>query len=313
MIRKIQLLIGTLFTVARLNAEETTNISFNLDNDGNLNPSISIPFYYGTSKQFYSSIAYSSTNSQTVEVLDSFSDSKNASISSSKDLTLNYMTYKDTLFGYDISVGVESTFFDVNTNEFGYIHDSENLFGNGKDYYISFDNSIELDIQRHALRADIVVPMGKSFLSRVFVTLSPYTTIGVKQTTIFKPLVNETGTSSSSTVQDLSYTVRYDGIIRTGSFFDIALVAYYGYQPLKYDIAQLSTTQTSYIFETTQIDTVEETSRYIAKILLNVEILGGLKPSIGYGIEKLKQTDNKLHKSTTIDKTIMTFGFEKIF
>lgn len=321
---KMKLLLSTIFLTSTINASDTTesnildnftltNISFNMDEDGNLNPYLFIPVYYGSSRQFYSSIGYSASNMQEVEVLDGFSDSKNAFISSSKDLTINYVTYITSLFSYVVSVGVESTFSDVKNNEFGYIHDSNDFFGNGTDYYISFDNSVELAIQSHSIRADVVIPLGENFSSRFFTSISPYTTIGVKQSTIFKPLVGETGRSSSATVQDLSYIFRYDGLIKTGTFFDIALMGYYGYQPLKYDAAQLARSGSSYVFETNEIDTVEITTRYIAKVLFNVEVLGGLKPSIGYGIENLKRTNNSLDKTTSIDKTIMTFGFEKMF
>lgn len=290
-----------------------TNISFNMDEDGNLNPNFFIPVYYGSSKQFYTAVGYSSTNSQKVEVLDKFNDSKNAFISSSKDLTLNYITYKSSLLGYAVSVGIESSFSDVKNNEFGYIHDSNDFFGNGTDYYISFDNDLKLDIKRHAITADIVIPMGEYFSSRLFTSISPYTTIGVKQSTIFKPLVNETGTSSSSTVQDLAYTFRYDGLIKTGTFVDIAVVASYDNQPLKYNIAQISQSNGNYNFETNIIDTNEITTRVIGKILLNIEVLGGLNPSIGYGIEKIDRKNNITDETISTDKTFFTIGFEKMF
>lgn len=290
-----------------------TNISFNMDEDGNLNPNFFIPVYYGSSKQFYTAVGYSSTNSQKVEVLDKFNDSKNAFISSSKDLTLNYITYKSSLLGYAVSVGIESSFSDVKNNEFGYIHDSNDFFGNGTDYYISFDNDLKLDIKRHAITADIIIPLGKHFSSRLFTSISPYTTIGVKQSTIFKPLVNETGTSSSSTVQDLAYTFRYDGLIKTGTFVDIAVVASYDNQPLKYNIAQISQSNGNYNFETNIIDTNEITTRVIGKILLNIEVLGGLNPSIGYGIEKIDRKNNITDETISTDKTFFTIGFEKMF
>ena len=35
-----------------------TNISFNMDEDGNLNPCIFIALYYSNSEQFYSSIGF---------------------------------------------------------------------------------------------------------------------------------------------------------------------------------------------------------------------------------------------------------------
>jgi len=315
MSKKIKLLLSLLLITSLINAEELTltNISFHIDEDGNLNPNIFIPIYYGNSKQFYSAIGYSSTNSQEVEVLDNFSESKNAFISSSKDLTINYVSYKSMLFGYALSVGLESTFTNTTNTEFGYIHDSENLFGKGDDYYISFDNNVELDIKRHALVADIFVPMGKYFSSKFFTSISPYTTIGVKQSTIFKPLVNETGTSSSFTSQDVAYTLRYDGLIKTGTFFDIGLVVYYDNQPLKYNIAQIAQNNNNYLFETNTIDVNKITTKFLVKILLDVDIIGELNPSIGYGIEKIKKVDNVMNETDTIEKKVITFGFERIF
>jgi len=326
---KIKLLISSLLLLSTLNAEATnlvdnikenlsdtftlTRISFDMDEDGNLNPNLFIPYYYGSQQQFYSSVAYSSNNLTESNVLDNFNDSKNALVSNSEDFTLNYITYKTSFFGLQTSFGIESTFSTIDNNEFGYIHDSDDIFGNGSDYYIAFDNTIELDIQRHALRADIVIPMSKYFSSRLFASISPYMSINVSQSTIFKPLINETGTSSSSTTQDISYTLRYDGLIQTGTFVNIGLEAYYDAQPLKYNIAQLAQKSGSFLFETNEIDTLETTTRFIAKLLFDVEVLGGLNPSLGYGIEKIQTKDNLTGDTTTADKTIITFGVEKLF
>lgn len=290
-----------------------TNISFNMDEDGNLNPNIFIPYYYGDTKQFYSSVAYSASNFTEATVLESFSDSKNAVVSNSKDFTFNYITYNTTFFGLQTSFGIESTFSKINNNEFGYIHDSDNIFDNGTDYYLSFDNDIELNIKRHALRADVVIPMGEYFSSRFFVSVSPLMSIDVTQSTLFKPLISETGTSSSSTDQDISYTLRYDGLIKTGTFVNIALEAYYDAQPLKYNIAQLAQKDGKFLFETNEIDTLETTTRFVGKLLFDMEVLGGLNPSIGYGIETLKTKDNISGNTVSKDKTIITFGVEKLF
>jgi len=310
-----KLLLSALLLSSTLVAEDTTltEISFNTDDDGNLNPTLFIPIYYGDSKQFYSAIGFSSSNSKEVESIDDFSDSKNALISSSKDLTLNYLSYRTSLFGAAVSVGVESTISYVENNEFGYIHDSENLFSNGSDYYIAFDNEIELDIKRHAIRADVVIPMGEYITSRVSTSISPYTTIGVEQSTIFKPLVNETGTSSSSTVQDIAYNFKYELQTKTGSFVDIGFVVSYDNQPLKYDVAQLAKNGTSFMFETNTVDSNEVTTSYIAKILFKKKVLGGLKPSIGYGVENLDSKNNVSGESSSIEKSMFSIGLEKRF
>ena len=315
MTKKTKLLLSTLLVASTLSAEESTltEISFNMDDDGNLNPSLFIPLYYGKSQQFYSAIGFTSTNSKKVDSLDGFDDSKNATISSSKDLNINYISYRTSLFGAAISVGAESTISYVENNEFGYIHDDANNFGNGTEYYIAFDNEIELDIKRHAIRAEIILPIGNSFTSRISTSIAPYTTIGVEQSTIFKPLVNETGTSSSSTDQDIAYSFKYEAQLKTGNFADIGFTASYDNQPLKYDLAQLATSGNNFVFKNTTIDTTETTMSYMLKVLFNKELLGGLKPSIGYGMKNLDSKNNLTGETTSTDKSIFSIGFERRF
>lgn len=308
------ILVSTL-AVSMLHAADTTKteLSFQKDDDGNMNPTIFIPIYYGSSNQFYSGIGYTSTNLKEINTIDGFSDGKNALVSTSKDLKLNYFTYIASFSSFKISLGVESTYSEVKNNEFGYIHDSSNLFGKGADYYIAFDNDIDLDIQRHAIATDITIPMGEYFTSRLSTSVSPFTTISVKQFTNFKPLVMETGTSSSSTTQDIAYNIKYEGQIHTGTFVDIGLVANYDFQPLKYDIAQLAMKKGNYVFETNTIDTNEVTSSYIARLLFDYEVMGGLKPSIGFGKEHFERKDNMGGSTTSTDTNIISVGFEKRF
>ena len=319
-----RLLLSSLLLTSLATAEEMktdtsfdelltrTNLSFTM-NDGNLNPSIFIPVYYGNKNQFFSGIGYTSGNLKESSAIDNFSDSKNALVSNSKDLLINYISYSTFLFGLKVSVGAQSTFSNIENNEFGYIHDSANLFGNGTDYYIAFDNDIELDVQRHAIRADVLLPFGEYFISRLSTSISPYTKIAVKQSTIFKPLVNETGTSSSSTVQDIAYNFIYEGQIKTGTFFDIGLLASYDNLPLKYDIDQLASSGGNFIFDTTTIDSTEVTTSYVVKILFNKRIIGGLNPSFGYGIKKIDAKDNISGKTVSTDNKIFTIGIEKRF
>lgn len=308
-------LVLLMLSVVMLDADTSTrtSLTFSSDKDGNLNPTLFIPVYYGEQNQFFSGIGYTSSNYNDAGSIDGFNDSKNALIGSSKDILISYINYKDSLFGFAISVGVESTFSQQQNDEFGYIHDSDNVFGNGADYYISFDNSIELDIQRHALRADIALPYGEYFRSRLSTSISPFTSIGVKQSTIFKPLVSETGTSSSKTTQDIAYNFVYELQTKTGYLFDIGALASYDVQPLKYDLAQLAKSGSSFIFNTNTVDTTEIKSLYIVKLIYNGKIMGTLNPSIGYGVEKLIRKDNLSNEQSSYDTTLFTFGFEKRF
>ncbi len=290
-----------------------TTISFNIDDNQNINPTIFIPLYYGKDKQFYSAIGYLSSNTQNVEKIDKFSESKNAYISNTKELTLNFLSYQSKVFNYKTSVGILTKFIDRVNNEFGYIHDKENIFNHSTDYYISFDNEIKIDIQSYAIDADIIIPLGKYFSSRIGMSISPYTTLRVKQSTLFKPLIKEIGTSSGSSMQKIAYSLRYDALIKTDTFFNIGFMASYTHRSLKYDIAQLEYINDSYQFEKNTIDTEETTLKYVVKLLLNREMMGGLKPSIGYGIESFSIKDNLTQKTSSVDKKIVVFGVEKSF
>jgi len=312
----IKPLLMTLLLASSINASDNatlTNISFSSDDNGNLNPTIFIPIYYGDYQQFYSSVAYSSSNVKEVGKVTGFTNSKNALVSSARNVELNYITYKTNFLGFDVSFGAQSSYKKQENNEFGYINDSANLFGNGADYYIAFDNSIELEILRHALRGDILVPFGKYFVSRLSTTVSPYTSIDLKQSTIFKPLVNETGTSSSSSTQNLAYDFKYEIESKTGKLFDIGLKASYAYQPLNYDVVALAQSGSNYVFNNTHVDTNEVTTKYSARVILNRTILGGLNPSLGYGVVKLKTKNNLNGKTISTNNKVFSFSVEKRF
>ena len=118
-----KLLLSSLLMTSVLSAEEINNsedivdniltrtdISFAIDEDGNLNPTIFVPFYYGSENQFFSGIGYTSGKSSEVDSVNHFSDSKNSLVSDSQDLLLNYISYTTSLFGLKTSVGVQSTF-----------------------------------------------------------------------------------------------------------------------------------------------------------------------------------------------------------
>ena len=310
-----KVILTTLLLCSSLFANDSTRteISFDIDENGNMNPVIFIPVYYGSDNRFFSGLGYTSASYTSTDSIDGFSDSKNALVSSSHDLLLNYITYQTSLFGMPISLGAESTFSKVKNNEFGYIQDSNNNFKHGSDYYLSFDNTIDLNIYRHAIRADIIIPLGKYLTSRAFTSISPYTTIGVKQSTMFKPLVSKDGTSTSSTVQDIAYNFRYEMQTKLDFFVNLGFTASYNFQPLKYNISQIAGNGTSYYFENTLIDTNEITTSLLLKVIMNIDLLGGLKPALGFGVKYLDVRDNLTGKTTSTNNNIFTFGIEKRF
>lgn len=312
---KIKLLPLYLALSTSLFAMDTTlsNISFESDESGNLNPNIFIPFYYGSKNQFFSALSYKTTNYQITNVLDNFDESKSSFSSSRQALTINYFSYVKKMIGMEFTFGVESTFSKTSQVEFGYLHDKNQVFNQGTNYYVSFDNEVDLTQQNHSIRMNIVLPIGDSFNSRLSTVVSPLNMLKVKQDTIFKPLVSQNGSSSGTTMQDLSYNINYEAQYNTHYYFKLGFIANYNVQPLKYDLAQLNGNKNGFFFESTSIDSTEITKTVLGKIILDIDVLGGLNPSIGYGIKKLNIKDNISNQTTIVDKNIVTFGFEKKF
>jgi len=300
-------LLASILLASALSANDTlTQVSFEQDNDGNFNPNIFIPVYW--TDNVYSGIGYTSNTTKDIGVVDGFIDSKNGMVATSRDMRLNWLTYK---FG-NFSAGLQSNFLNIDKNEFGYIHDSADLFGNGTNYYIAFDNDIELDIVKTGFYIDYSTKID-NLLLRGSSTITPSTKIDVKQSTLFKPLVNDIGSSSSSTSQDLSYGVKLEAYYDTNSFVKLGFEYSYDYMPIKYDIAQLAVENNAYVFNTTTIDTDETTTKYLAKLYFDKKMLGGLTPTIGFGSIETEVKNNDSGKKSKSDESIVSVGFERRF
>lgn len=302
-----KLLLASTLLASIVSANDTlTQINFEQGSDGNLNPNILVAIYWN--ENIYSAVGYTSSTTKEIEKVNGFIDSKNGMVATKDNLKINWLTYKFSNF----SAGVQSNIINIDKNEFGYIHDSADLFGNGADYYIAFDNDVELDIMQTGLYLDYNRKMDNLFV-RVSTNITPSTAIDVKQETLFKPLVDDIGSSSSSTSQDLAYAVKLEAYYDTNSFVKLGFEYSYDYMPIKYDIAQLAVENNAYVFNTTTIDTDETTTKYLAKLYFDKKMLGGLTPTIGFGNIETQTKDNNSNKTTTTDESIVSIGFEKRF
>ena len=302
-----KLLISIILLVTSLNATSTqTQINFEQDNDGNVNPNILVPIHWNS--KYYSGIGYTSSTTKDIGKVSSFNDSKNGMVSSERTTVINWITKNISNY----SIGLVTSISNIKNNEFGYIHDTENLFGNGNDYWVAFDNDIELDIVKTGIFAKYTTSFDKIYL-RTIATVFPSSNLDVKQSTIFKPLANDMGVSSSSTSQDLGYSLQLEALYDTNSFISFGFMYSYDFEPIKYDIAQLNKSDSTYNFKTNTIDTDETTTKYLFKFKFDKKMLGGLYPSLGFGKIKTSIKDNKTNQTKTEDKNIVSFGFEKIF
>ena len=307
MIKRTKAVLSSLLLTVSLGAVETTltNISFIQDDNGNLNPNIFIPIYYGETNQFYSAVGYTSGTSNETGILEGIANSKTSLVSNRRDLTLNYLTYVLPIDSFSLSFGLLSEFSNVKNNDFAYFETAT------AGVYAVVDNQVELDIWSHRIELQALIPMSKYVNSRFTFNVSPYTTINSKQTTNVKPLVNETGQSSSSTSQDISYAGVFELQTDMGSFIDFGFIAAYSNEPLKYKSVSLATSGTS--FEEVDVDNSEVTTKYLVKVIIKKNILGGLNPSIGYGVENLDVKNNITGDKTSTSTTIFTIGVEKRF
>jgi len=308
-----KILFFILFVFSSLNAKVLTQIAFDVDEEGNINPTFFLPVEYGKKKQFYTAIGYNANNLKTIDKVDGFEASKNAYISSQKNLILHFFKYRSALFGYKTSFGFCGHFSKITNNEFGYIQDKDNVFNKGEDYYLSFDNETKLFIQEYALAADIVIPMGKYFVSKLSASLSPYRIIDVEQLTLFKPLVEENGYSKSSTKQNLSYILEYALYLKAETFIDLFFEASYKMEPFKYDLAQVEEKNKGYIFELHNIDKEENTIQYKVSLLLDKDILENFKPLLSYGIRTINTKNNLTNETTQMKEKFFTIGVGRVF
>jgi hypothetical protein len=277
------------------------------DNGGvGIPPQLSLPFDWENG--FSSMLGYSSYSERKEQTVNGFAESKNAVLASGWELKINWLTYELSNF----SVGLVTNYSNTNRTEFGYIHDSEQLFGQGGDYYISFDN--EVDIERLQTGINLVYHLRLSnFDIHNAIEVTPQNSLSVKQNTLFKPLVNELGESRVKTSQSVAYNYALSAFYTGLPYIDLGVEFEHQFQPLKYQFVQLAINDQDFVFQESTVDTEEITNQYMFKLALKRTVLGELSPTIGFGSRSIKTKDLVESKSVTNSDNIVTFGLESTF
>ena len=313
MIKKMKVILSGLLLASSLGAVETTltNISFVQDENGNLNPNIFIPVYYGSDNQFYSAVGYTSGTFSETDTLGGTEDSKTSLVSNQTDVTLNYITYVLPVNIVTFSFGINSRFSKIDNTEFAYQHVKEDIpLSDGStlniNEYFIVENKTDIEVQSHNLEFQVLVPLGKYLNSRLTANISPYTTIKVDEKSATKSSFGITPQEkTSTTVQNISYGGLLELQTDLDFFANFGIVVGYSDQPLKYDIVGDPGEDL--------VDTNEVRTTYLAKVIFEKELLGGINPSIGYGIEYLDIKDNVGGGTISTNRTIFTLGVEKRF
>ena len=293
---KAKAILSSIFLSATLGAVETTltNISFIRDDNGQLNPYVFIPFYYGEDNRFYSAVGYSSSSLSEIDSVSN-TDSKGSHISQEQTIVVNYLTYNYPVSNMLFSIGIQSEFTKVNTSEFAYVEEGG--------AYLAVDNDVEAKYYRHSIELQAMVPLGSYVKSRLSLSISPYSTLDVEQDLLIKYETTKTPShNKDSQTQNISYGGVFELQTETGTFVNFGLLASYYDEPLKYKA----------VGDTT-VDNNEVTTRYIAKVIIGTELLGGLNPSLGFGVENIDVKNNLDGSKQSYKKNIITFGVEKRF
>ena len=111
-----------------------------------------------------------------------------------------------------------------------------------------------------------------------------------------------TNTNKDSSTQDLAYSAKYELQTKTDFLVNLGFTASYSNQPLKYEAVA-----------NTKVDSNEITQVYLAKLIFNKKFMGGLNPSVGYGVEYLDTKNNFDGSTVSTDRTVFTLGLEKRF
>lgn len=289
-------------------SDTLTQIALKQALDGTLHPDIFIPVYW--SNNFYSGAGYSTSTIKEIDAVSGFEASKNGLTSTTRDFRINALTFRSAYF----SLGLEANIMNIEKNEFGYIHDTNNVFNQGNDAWIAFDNDVDIDVIQYGAYLDLYHHF---FSDKLFLRLStrlfPGASLSVKQTTQFKPLVAETGYSESSTIQDFAYDARFESYIDLSKYLKFGFEFNYEFLPISYDLAELARNGDAFVFQTVTKETEETTLHYMGKAYVNYPVLGGLMPMIGFGSVSKTVKDITVDKRYTEDRQIVSFGFERRF
>lgn len=299
--RKILLLLTFVSSFLIGGNSDRLQVNLNTDKEGNTNPDLFIPVYW--SDDIFSGIGYYSSNSYEVNQLSSISNSRIGTVVDEKRLKLNLLTYEFKSNSLTYAIGAEIEKISINKQEFGYFEFNSDI--------VATENSIEIEILKPNINADISYKNDDLFV-RVGITASPLSTLDVKQTTIFKPLVTSTGTSDSSTSQSIAYNISLKAGYKISPLVSLMAQSNYSILPMKYDLAVLNNTASDFTLQ--EIEVQESTFSNMIKLAFNLDSFSSeLSPSIGYGTQNISSKDISNDDTTTFKNNLWMIGFEGRF
>lgn len=277
-------------------------VNLNTDEDGNTNPDLFIPVYW--SDTLFSGVGYYSSSSYETGNVNGgiIVDSRVGTTTDEKRFKLNLISYEMKTGAMTYALGADYEQITIDKHEFGYLDYTSDVS--------AVENNIEIDVVRTNLNADATYRTN-SLYARLGLSLSPSSTLSVDQTTVVKPLLSGTGTSSSSNSQEMSYDIAFKGGYKLSPLMTLIVQGIHSYLPLKYDLAVAGSGST---FVVQEQDTEQTTTKSMVKLAFNLDAFSKeLSPSIGFGSESVAMTDNNEDETDTVTNSLVMIGFEGRF
>jgi len=271
-----------------------TKLATTLDENNNIHPDIFLPINF--TQSLSTAIEYRTTQELQNGTVDGDYDSSNKDTTLDKEILNLYLlkySIKNQKSTYSFGIGYSSESF--NKNQKGFVTSGATT--------LTFDNNINIDIQGVSIFADaIYYNIIDDLSAKINILILAASKLDVTQDTELVGFSN--GQGSSSEDLDLIYELRADFNYDLTSYMDLGFETRYKFLPMKYSLEMAQSDST---FTTEKYEVDEKITYNALKLYFKIDLLGSLRPMVGYSIEKTDGT-NKLD-STSYSNTENMFMF----
>lgn len=177
-------------------------------------------------------------------------------------------------------------------------------------YYISsasrsdFDSSVDINLLSLYVKVQGIYKT-TYFDTKLYALVIPMSKLDVTQQTLFSGAINKNLKASSSKEQKVNYEVDLELTTKTSTYLDFNFNAKYRFLPLDYTLDTGSGSK----------DTSKEEDILLlsARLLLNIELLNGWMPTIGYSKETTDSKDLSDGSLRKLEENIVYIGLNTRF
>ncbi|MEA2099224.1 MAG: hypothetical protein U9P72_03755 [Campylobacterota bacterium] len=287
-------------------------LGFKADEDGNLNPKVTIPVKWSDS--YYSAVGYEVTSIVEHYSVDFNTPNKFVIAADSKyvwiDIIGSKVIFENSYFSYSFTLGYR----EIDMMQYGYLHETDlttnekttfatnrisSLKTSGTGFYLDYTYKNLLDIISFRIASHIY----------------PYSQLTFKEETAFMPTIPDVAQVKSEQNQDIRYDINLDVVFNIIDSLDIGINAKYDYLPYKYYVLMPAMNGENLTFQSVKYQNNTTTQSFGIRMIFSKHSFAGIKPTIGFEYSS-SSTDSIYPDSKSVsnlDTKNYTFGIEKKF